>query len=615
MTTSRLHVPVRATTLRVLLVGALGVSLVLAPASRAATIATFVPIGAGYAADTLQQFASEAAAADASGEVSILVLPIAYGVDPLYMSNGLRNQNLSFADNRRGQIEAACLAVVPANETCDVVLAPVLVRDDAFDPANVALVKSGLDGIFVLGGDQTVAMGVVADTPFEDALADAHTAGAVTGGNSAGAAVESADMIAGYTGSNGPEQGLEQDAVDLWLYGGPDDLTRGLVYGLQDVLLDQHVLQRGRIARLISASFDIGELGIGLDADTAGTIVGGTNLTKIGGASAGYVADSLTYGRQGRYDGSGTLSIHDVATHVLPPGDGYDLATRLPAVSGVPAAKPDIAGRSLPSLATPAGSGTLLLAGSSPSAAVLDRLFAASGGSGSQIVVLAAGYAKPEIATKDAKAFAASLQARGATTTWFVLTAKTRATELRAAMGAADGVLLTAPDPSTVLASLADPAVMAALDDAWRGGAAVLANDAAASAVSRAFTADPRPGATTGQIESAAISEFRPGSVTPVAGLGWADIAVEPGIVSNRHWGRLYNLLPWSAAADRVALGIDAGTAVEFGPALSTPLVVGDSAAVLLDGRYGTFGTSANGALAAHWVILDTYVTTEGIAP
>ena len=66
------------------------------PSTSAAVIPTFVPIGAGYAADTLEQFAAEAAAIDASGEVSILVLPITYGVDPLSMSNGLRNKNLTW---------------------------------------------------------------------------------------------------------------------------------------------------------------------------------------------------------------------------------------------------------------------------------------------------------------------------------------------------------------------------------------------------------------------------------------------------------------------------------------------------------------------------------------
>jgi cyanophycinase len=617
MPSSAIRRSLRAAALRLTLAIALALPPAIAPAAlSAATISTFVPIGAGYAADTLEQFAAEAAAVDSSGDVSILVLPIAYGVDPLSMSNGLRNQNLTFADGRRSQIEAACLTVIPATETCHVVLAPVLVRADAFDPANVALVTPGLDGIFVLGGDQVVAMQVVANTPFEAALADAQAAGAVTSGNSAGAAVESADMIAGYTGNNGPEQGLEQGAVDLWLYNGPADDTRGLVFGIQDVLLDQHVLQRGRIARLISASFTTAELGIGVDADTAATIKSGTNLTQIGGASAAFVADALTYGSLGQFDPSGTLSIHEVATHVLPAGDGYDMAQRRPIVGGSAVPAPDLTGRTFPSLATPAGSGPLLLAGGSPSAAVLDRLVAASGGGGSRIVVIAAGYAKPEIATKDAKAYASSLAGRGAVASWFLLNPRTRAADVTAALASADGVLLTAPDPASVLASLAgSPAVTSALEAAWLGGAAVLANDAAASALGTSFTSDPRPGDTTGQIESAAIAEFRPDSVHTVAGLGWVDVALEPGIVTNRHWGRLYNLVAAQATADRLAFGIDAGAAVEFRPDLVAPRVVGESAAVALDGRSGSFGVGSNGALAAHWVILDTFVGGQEIAP
>jgi cyanophycinase len=584
----------------------------------AATIPTFVPIGAGYEADTLQQFATEAVKADSSGDVSIVVLPIAYGVDPLSMSNGLRKTNLTLADNRRGQIEAACLAVIPAGKTCHVVLAPVLVRADAFMEANIDLVadQNDLDGIFVLGGDQDVAMLVVANTPFEAALAQAQAAGAVTSGNSAGAAVESADMIAGYTGSNGPEQGLEEGAVDVWEYDPPTDNMRGLIFGLQDVLFDQHVFQRGRIARLISASFTEGELGLGVDANTAATIENGTDLTKIGGDTGAFVADSLTYSADGQFDLSGTLSIHDVATQVLPAGDGYDLAARQPVVGGTAVPAPSIAGRTFPSLATPTGSGPLLLAGGSPSAGVLDRLVAASGGSGSKIVVLAAGYAKNEIATKDAKAFAASLTAGGASATWFVLNSRSNTTDVVAALGSADGVLLTAPDPATVLASLAaTPSVTAAIQGAWHGGAALLASDAAASAISAGFTNDSRPGDSTAEIEAAGVAEFLPDNVHPVTGLGWADVAVEAGIVSNHHWGRLYNLVGAQAAADRIAFGIDAGTAIEFRSDLAAPRVIGDSAVVTLDGRYGSFGVGTNGALAAHWVILDTFVGGQEIAP
>jgi cyanophycinase-like exopeptidase len=103
--------------------------------------------------------------------------------------------------------------------------------------------------------------------------------------------------------------------------------------------------------------------------------------------------------------------------------------------------------------------------------------------------------------------------------------------------------------------------------------------------------------------------------VTPVAGLGWVDVAVEPGIVSNRHWGRLYNVVAAQAAADRLAFGVDVGTAVEFRSDLAAPRVVGDNAAVALDGRFGSFGLGSNGALAAHWVILDSFVGGQEIAP
>lgn len=605
----------RTLTPRLALAAILALSPLLIPAAASgATIPTFVPIGAGYTAETLEQFAAEAAAVDTSGEVSILILPITYGVDPLAMSNGLRNKNLTLADTRRGQIEDACLAVIPAGETCDVVLAPVLIRSDAYIQANIDLVKAGLDGIYVLGGDQVVGMQVVVNTPFEAALALRQSEGAVTSGNSAGAAVESADMIAGYTGANGPEQGFEQGAVDLWEYAGPTDDTRGLVFGLQNVLLEQHVLQRGRIARLIATAQRAGTVGIGVDADTAATIENGSTVTEIGGLSAAFVADSLTYPAFAQYDSSGTLSIHREATHVLPAGDGYDINSRQPIVGGSPVPAPSLAGRVFPAATKPAGSGALLLGGGSPSQAVLNRLVAASGGSGSSIVVLATGYTRATDASKAAKAIAASATAAGGSASWFVVDANAKTPAILAAIGGADGIVLTAPEPSTVLANLAAAAsVTNAVHAAWTNGATLLADDAVASAIGRSFTSAARPGPSTGAIESAAIDEFFPGSVGVVAGLGWVDVAIEPGIVSNRHWGRLYNLLAVQAQAARVVLGIDAGTAVELGS--GSPLVRGDSVAVVLDGRYGSFGVGTNDALAAHWVILDTFVGGQVVAP
>src|SRR4030095_5496601 len=122
-------------------------------------------------------------------------------------------------------------------------------------------------------GDQTIAMLVVANTPFEAKMAAAFNDGAAVGGNSAGAAVQSLNMIGGYTGNNGPENGFQQGSVDLWLPGGSDPNRRGLSFGTTSLILDQHEFQRGRIARLLNTSFTTGLLGVGADADTGMVIV------------------------------------------------------------------------------------------------------------------------------------------------------------------------------------------------------------------------------------------------------------------------------------------------------------------------------------------------------
>ncbi len=113
-------------------------------------------------------------------------------------------------------LQDACEVVRRADQVCRAVLADIQLRDDAFKPENLALFVADLDGIYILGGDQTIAMKVVADTPTERLMRQAYKAGAVVGGNSAGAAVESRTMIAGYIGDNGPENGLQRGSVDLW---------------------------------------------------------------------------------------------------------------------------------------------------------------------------------------------------------------------------------------------------------------------------------------------------------------------------------------------------------------------------------------------------------------
>src|SRR5215211_7787094 len=138
--------------------------------AQAGVLHTYIPIGSGYSSVTLQRFARAAVARDTNGTVDLFVIPITFATDAFNISNGERQQNLTLADNRRSLIQSACNMVKRPDQTCRAVLAPVLVRADAFLPENVSLFTDDLDGMYILGGDQTIAMRVVANTPFENAM-------------------------------------------------------------------------------------------------------------------------------------------------------------------------------------------------------------------------------------------------------------------------------------------------------------------------------------------------------------------------------------------------------------------------------------------------------------
>ena len=585
--------------------------------AEAGTVHTYVPIGSGYSTATLQLFARQAVQHDTDRTVEILVIPITFATDPFNITNGARQQNLTLADNRRGLVENACNAVKLSNQTCHAVLAPVLVRDDAFLADNLALFVADMDGMYILGGDQTIAMQVVANTPFEVKMANAFNAGAAVGGNSAGAAVESLNMIGGYTGNNGPENGFQQGSVDLWLPGGPDPNRRGLSFGTISVVLDQHEFQRGRIARLINTSFTTRLLGIGADADTGMVIVNEDTLSDVTGATASIVIDLQTYNATGHFAGPTTsLAIHGVTTHLIPPGGfGYDIKHRRPMVNGQSLPAPSLAGRSFDALHLPSGYGPLILAGdlrSDLSGSVTQRFVALSGGSNARLVVLTIGYAKNTDAQTDAKAITAALQSQVTNPVqWFVVDSKVNQAAVLSAIGGATGIFVTAPDQSLVLNAFASvPNITSAIRSGWAGGKALLADNAAAAALGQATSTDVTP--TAASLEGDSMEDFLFSGVTIQPGLNWIPgVAVEPRMVMDRHWGRVYNHLYGNHTL--LGLGVDVNTAVEF--TATGAKVWGKNTVVVFDGRYGSYALGTNGALSERYVLLDTYVEGDAILP
>jgi len=585
--------------------------------AEAGILHTYVPIGSGYSSETLQLFARTAVQHDTNGTVDILVIPITFATNAFTITNGERQQNLTLADNRRGLVESACNAVKLPSQTCHAVLAPVFVRDDAYLQSNLDLFPGELDGMYILGGDQTIAMQVVANTPFEARMADAFNNGAAVGGNSAGAAVESLNMIGGYTGNNGPENGFQQGSVDLWLPGGADPNRRGLSFGTMNVVLDQHEFQRGRIARLINTSFTTGLLGIGADADTGMVIVNEDTLSDVTGATSVIIIDQQTYNATGAFRGpTNSLAIHGLTTHLIPPGGfGYDLTHRRPLVDGHPLPAPSVAGRSFDALHLPSSYGPLILAGdlrSDLSGSVTQRFVTLSGGNNARLVVLTMGYAKNTDAQADAKAYASALQSQVTNQVqWFVVDSKANQTAIQNAIANATGVLVTSPDQSRVMNAFASvPNITSAIRNAWAGGKVLLADNAAAAALGQATSVDSTP--TSSSLEGDSMEDFLFSGTTIQPGLNWiSGIAVEPRMVMDRHWGRAYNHLYRDHAL--LGLGIDANTAIEF--TATGANVWGKNTIVVFDGRYATYGLGTNDALSVRYVLLDTYVEGDALLP
>jgi cyanophycinase len=390
-----------------------------------------------------------------------------------------------------------------------------------------------------------------------------------------------------------------------------------LSFGISNVVLDQHEFQRGRIARLINTSFTTGLLGIGADAGTATAITDESTLTDVTGATAAIVIDLQTFNAAGHFAGpTNSLTIHGVTTHLIPPGGfGYDITHRRPLVNGKPVPAPTITGRAFDALHLPSGYGSLFLSGDlrgDLSGSATERFVTLSGGNNARLVVLALGYAKSTDAQADAKAFATALQSQVMTPVqWFVVDSKANQSAVQTAIANATGILVTAPDQSLVLNAFASvPNVTSALRNAWAGGKVLLADNAAAAALGQAVSTDATP--SSASLEDDSQGDFLFSGVSIQPGLNWIPgIALEPRMVMDRHWGRVYNHLYRTHGL--LGLGVDVNTSIEL--TATGAKVWGKNTVVAFDGRYASYALGTNGSLSERYVLLDTYVEGDVIMP
>jgi cyanophycinase len=151
-------------------------------------------------------------------------------------------------------------------------------RKAADDAALAAKVRAA-GGAFFSGGDQgriTQALRRAdgSNTRVLDALWDMYRAGGVIAGSSAGAAIMSSTMFHDAKGV--------LDTLRLGVRDGVE-LADGLGFIGNDVFIDQHLLVRGRFARMLPAMLKKGyRVGLGIDEDTALVVTNGQQVEVVG---------------------------------------------------------------------------------------------------------------------------------------------------------------------------------------------------------------------------------------------------------------------------------------------------------------------------------------------
>ncbi len=186
-------------------------------------------------------------------------------------------------------------------------------REEASNPAYAERIKNA-DVVIFTGGDQLRLSSIFGGTEIHRILLDKYeNTSIVIAGTSAGAAASSKNMI---------YQGSSKDA----LLKGEVKITGGLGF-IDDVIVDTHFVQRGRIGRLLyAAASNPGILGIGLGEDTGLYIFEG-QMEAIGSGmvilvDGRHMADTnLTDVEMGQ-----PVSIKNMVVHVMCDGDTYDLA-------------------------------------------------------------------------------------------------------------------------------------------------------------------------------------------------------------------------------------------------------------------------------------------------
>ena len=558
-----------------------------------------IPIGGGYA-DIYGGFSQAAVANARNGQVNILILAPTYSTNPDQISEAERQTNIKDAEERRFQVEEACKRAAPPDVTCKATLAPIFTRSDASNPTHLSLFADDLAAVFILGGDQTVAMQILANTPAETRLTELQRAGTIIAGTSAGGGMQSATMLAGYNPNYASESALFFGAADVW--NSPD--KHGLPSGLQNAILDQHFQQRARLGRLVNAILQPGivHVGVGVDAYT-GVIAEDEVLSGVFGLYTVTVLDAETYHAADavKYvtiseSRPPLLSARNILVSLLSPGDfSYNLKTRQPSLAS-PAPQVE---RRFDALTLPEGAGALVLAGDLSASldgnAILARFIELAGGQNANLLVVADGGATNAANERTAQRYADALSKLGA---------KTSVGTADSSKESITGFIFVGRDAS----KMTPPEWV---KEHWLAGKPILADNAAATLIGSFYAAHPPTPSEGEDAEAATQQSFWHGKTNIQPGLGLVNITLQPQMLADNRFGR------WFALAynqpELLAIGLNKETAIEINAEGTN--VLGNNDIFVLDLRSAQLALGTNNGFVIANGLLDIFAPGEALQP
>ena len=564
-------------------------------------IGRLIPIG-DSSTEVVAGFVQQALTNAQANHVKILVLPAAIVRDPIAITAADRLAYQIDAEKQRAQIEIACRRAVAAPVTCTVSVAPIFARADALEPAVLSQFTDDLSAVFILDGDPTMAMQVINQTPIEAALTRAYQNGAII----AGRGLLSTSMLAGYNQNFATANSLNFGAVNVW----NTATQHGLPFAIKDAILDDHFLQRGQLGRLLNAIAlpTVPHIGIGEDVATSLNVYEDMRLQDTLGPYPITILDAETYHAAAAVQYRGlnyTLSLRNVLVHLLAPGDfSYDLASRAISFAAKAQKTPPKIERSFEALSLPKGAGPLIIAGDLSNSLdhnpILARFVELAGGPSATIAIVAAGYPSGSAAQIATNEYAAAL---GVATHSIAVTDVSTDVPLPKDTTA---ILFVAQDQSRLRPGLFKP-----IQTAWLSGVPVLADNAAAAILGAIYSAHgPTPPDADGA-ELATQKSFLQNTTVISPGLSFLKVAIEPQILNDNRWGRLFSLA--YRKPDQIALGLTQNTAVEIDANGAT--VIGDNAVVALDLRLAKLALGKNKAFVIANGLLDVFADGDVLQP